>query len=62
MIARSGGTSRLAKSAANMNQSQLQASATSYFLANLHRPEAQNPQVTATYSHGSNGFVVTVIR
>jgi Flp pilus assembly protein TadG len=50
----------LAKSAANLNPTQLQANATSYFLANLHRPEAQNPTVTATYSQGSNGFVVTV--
>jgi Flp pilus assembly protein TadG len=50
----------LAKNAANWSAGQLQSNATSFFAANFHRPEAQNAQVTATYSQGQGGFTVKV--
>jgi len=50
----------LARNATNMNASQLQASASSYFQANFNRAEAVNPQITAAYNSGPNGKVVTV--
>ena len=50
----------LAKGATGMNPTQLQASASAYFQANFHRSEAINPQVTANFSQGPNGMVVTV--
>jgi Flp pilus assembly protein TadG len=51
----------LAKNATTQSSTQLQTAATSYFLANFTRTDAQNPQVTATYTQSqSGGFVVTV--
>jgi Flp pilus assembly protein TadG len=50
----------LAKNASSLSASQIQTNATSYFLANFTRPEAQNAQVTATYSQGQAGFTVKV--
>lgn len=51
----------LAKNATTQTAAQLQASATSYFLANFTRTDAQSPQVTATYSQSqAGGFVVNV--
>ena len=51
----------LAKNATTQTAAQLQTSATSYFLANFTRTDAQSPQVTATYSQSQNGgFTVTV--
>src|SRR5262245_61025055 len=50
----------LAKTASNLNDGQLQTSASSYFLANFNKAEAQNVQVTASYSQGQNGFTVAV--
>ena len=51
----------LAKNAASsMNGSQLQANATTYFNANFNRPEAQNVQVTATYTQAATGFTLKV--
>jgi Flp pilus assembly protein TadG len=50
----------LAKNASNMSAGQLQTSATAFFNANFSRPEAQNAQVTATYSQGPSGFSIRV--
>jgi Flp pilus assembly protein TadG len=50
----------LAKNASSWSAGQLQTNATSFFAANFNRPEAQNAQVTATYSQGQTGFSVTV--
>jgi Flp pilus assembly protein TadG len=50
----------LAKTASSVSASQLQQNAVSYFSANFNRPEAQNVQVTATYSQGQTGFTVQV--
>jgi Flp pilus assembly protein TadG len=50
----------LAKTGNSLNNTQLQASATAYFLANFNRPEAEDLHVVATYSSGAQGFNVTV--
>jgi Flp pilus assembly protein TadG len=50
----------LAKTASSLSNGQLQTNATAYFLANFHRPDAQNVLVSATYSQGQSGFNVTV--
>jgi Flp pilus assembly protein TadG len=51
----------LAKTATTQTAAQLQSSATSFFLANFTRTDAQSPQVTATYTQSQNGgFTVTV--
>jgi Flp pilus assembly protein TadG len=50
----------LAKTATTLNNTQLQSSATAFFVANFNRPEAQDVQVVATYSSGQQGFNVTV--
>jgi Flp pilus assembly protein TadG len=51
----------LAKNATTQTPAQLQTSATSFFLANFTRTDAQSPQVTATYSQSqTGGFTVNV--
>jgi Flp pilus assembly protein TadG len=51
----------LSKNATSQTAEQLQAAATSYFLANFTRTDAQNPQITATYSQSpGGGFVIDV--
>jgi Flp pilus assembly protein TadG len=50
----------LAKNASSMSAGQLQTAATSFFLANFSRPEAQNAQVTATYTQGQTGFTIKI--
>jgi Flp pilus assembly protein TadG len=50
----------LAKNATSLNNNQLQQSASTYFLANFNRPEAQGVNVVATYSQSQQGFNVTV--
>jgi len=50
----------LAKTASSLNNTQLGQNATSYFLANFNRPEAQNVQVTANYGAAQVGYQVTV--
>jgi Flp pilus assembly protein TadG len=50
----------LAKSANSLNNTQLQTSASAYFLANFNRPDAKDVHVVATYSSGAQGFNVTV--
>jgi Flp pilus assembly protein TadG len=50
----------LSKSAGTLNSTQLQTSANNLFFANFTRPEALNPQITATYSTQSNGAAVTI--
>jgi Flp pilus assembly protein TadG len=51
---------QLAKNAGSLSSAQLQSSASSMFLANFNRPEAQNVQVGATYSSGTGGFNVAI--
>ena len=51
---------QLAKNAGTLSSDQLQASASSMFLANFTRPEASNVQVSAAYTTGTGGFTVTV--
>ncbi len=50
----------LAKNASSMSAGQLQTAATSFFIANFSRPEAQNAQVTATYTQGQTGFTIKI--
>jgi Flp pilus assembly protein TadG len=50
----------LAKNASSMSAAQLQTNATSFFLANFSRAEAQNAQITATYTQGQTGFTIKV--
>jgi Flp pilus assembly protein TadG len=50
----------LAKSATSLNEAQIQQQGIDFFNANFSRPEAQNVQVTSTFSQGQNGFTVKV--
>jgi Flp pilus assembly protein TadG len=50
----------LAKTASTSTAAQLQQNATSFFVANFNRPEAQGLTVSATYAQGQTGFTVTV--
>src|SRR5262249_16744750 len=49
----------LFKNAATLNHGQLQQSATAYFGAEFHRPEARNVHIRATYSSQTTTLTVT---